>query len=514
LQPTPIKNTLTNVELLNSSAKIIKIPELNDSQILNNSNNSINNNMSNKENSIDKNKIRSFKCSFQQQLSADVSAAIKPDCKTPFKNCADACKRLLRYHVFYQPDLEQTKLDKFDKDFEVLSQYLIYKKEQLLRKFQYNILKLTMNSNSLAENIMLDKSFIESETICLKDDKESVEKGNLLDLPEPPSEWREKIRLSVEEELYKLNETKKRKSDEENNLNDTNLKIKKSSNSTEFGVSSNNTNIAESEDEESEASGEEDTNSMHEFNKYLNDMGDDLDISNQINQINNLSSSLYNNSNNYNSMMQINSDHQADNLQSSSHHADTFNQLFDDDWSTANTSHTDNQNKVITGQQQSNTNWVQEDVEAVESISSILDGEDPTSIVHQQSNLDHLSGLNQLTNEFEDSEVSPEDTGDMSYGQNNQLNMNSDCDQMESAINSILDILVPPNQAVPDESVNNQLSSNGFNFDNNLTSTSQVNFSQNNYLNSMPSMMPNRTNFNNDYGNNDSTLEDAVKSIL
>ena len=42
----------------------------------------------------------------------DQAAALKPDTKTPFKSRDDACKRLLRYHVFNTPTMSLPELEK------------------------------------------------------------------------------------------------------------------------------------------------------------------------------------------------------------------------------------------------------------------------------------------------------------------------------------------------------------------------------------------------------------------
>ena len=54
----------------------------------------------------------SYLPSFQQQAAADQSAAIRPDTKSPFKSRGDACKRLLRYHVFNTPVPSEEQLSK------------------------------------------------------------------------------------------------------------------------------------------------------------------------------------------------------------------------------------------------------------------------------------------------------------------------------------------------------------------------------------------------------------------
>lgn len=464
----------------------------------------ITNNVVIKQETDKKPKVNKF--SFQQQLNADISAAAKPDCKTPFKNCNDACKRLLRYHVFYQPDLEEEKLNKFDEDFENLSEYLLYKKESLYRRFQFNILKLSMKTHSTAENIMLDKEFIEQEKASLKEDKELIEKGDKLELPEPSFELKEKIRQMVDEELNNEEQerNKKRKSDELDSSTNTSqvsyLKVKKTDNLIGTGV-----NESEDEEDDSESSGNEESNDMHEFNKYLDNLNED------INQIGDLSP-LYNNSNSYTSIMQ----HPQDN-------SNTFNQLFNQDWPVSS----NEANKTVQDQTTKSTSWVQEDAVAVESI---LDGEVVDQLSSNQMNSNPL-GNHQQPNAYVDHEHHLPDefneTDPLSSSQahqinaniydqkSSQLNMNSDSDtQMESAINSILDFITPSASNENGLVVGtDQLSSNGFNFDNNLTSNSQLSFSQSNSY-SMPGInMNNRSNLINDYGN-DQVIEEAVKSIL
>lgn len=494
-------NTLNNIEIIKNNAKLIKLP---DSQV-----------KDAVPTTPEKTKTKSHKFSFQQQLSADCSTASKPDTKTPFKNYNDACRRLLRYHVFYQEDIKKEKLDKFDNDFEVLSQYLLYKREMLYRRYQMNILKLAMKSHSSAENIMLNKMFVEEEKISLKEDKETIAKGNYLDLPEPPYEWREKINSLVEEEIAKYNEeqeSKKRKHDESDQTNEQD-DLKNLKKSDLPSVLTNN----ESEDEEdSEASGEE-SNDMHEFNKYLDNLND------EINQIDGLSP-LYTNSNSYNSMMQI-ADHQTSttnqsdtNLQSS-HHSNAFN-LFTPNWQT--------------------TDKVQEDAVAVESI---LSGEvDQSESNYIDSNLNHLDEFNDEEHENENNQLDfNQSTGDdlifdhpKNENSTGHLKMNSDNDmQMQSAIDSILDILEPPSANVTsnengissshDDGTGlvdgDQLGSNGFivNFDTNLTSSSRVNFSQqSDYSSSIVSigLQPSRPSnaFGTDHYNDQ--VDEAVKSIL
>uniref|UniRef100_T1KJY8 GLTSCR protein conserved domain-containing protein n=1 Tax=Tetranychus urticae TaxID=32264 RepID=T1KJY8_TETUR len=148
---------------------------------------------------------------FQQQAAADQAAATKPDTKTPFKSRSDACKRLLRYHVFNAPVPTEEQLSKVDRDFEVISESLLKRKNELFNRFRYNLLKSNMIETPKAEYVMLNKLFINDENISLQRDKDLVAQGKELELPPPPESWKKIIRDSLEEE-EQLSINRKRKS--------------------------------------------------------------------------------------------------------------------------------------------------------------------------------------------------------------------------------------------------------------------------------------------------------------
>ncbi|KAH7638664.1 hypothetical protein HUG17_2697 [Dermatophagoides farinae] len=125
----------------------------------------------------------------QSQLHADQNTALHPDCRTPFRSRDDACKRLLRYHVFDQQQLSEKQMQKFDELFEQASQTLLYKRKQLYDKFRFLILKDSMKSSPSSEQIMVNRMIINEETVALKLDKELVASGGVLDLPPLPECW-------------------------------------------------------------------------------------------------------------------------------------------------------------------------------------------------------------------------------------------------------------------------------------------------------------------------------------
>nr|XP_027202614.1 mucin-5AC-like [Dermatophagoides pteronyssinus] len=127
----------------------------------------------------------------QSQLHADQNTALHPDCRTPFRSRDDACKRLLRYHVFDQQQFSEKQLQKFDELFEQASQTLLYKRQQLYDKFRYLIIKDSMKYSPSCEQVMVNRIIIDEENAALKSDKELVASGGMLDLPPLPETWLE-----------------------------------------------------------------------------------------------------------------------------------------------------------------------------------------------------------------------------------------------------------------------------------------------------------------------------------
>jgi hypothetical protein len=158
-----------------------------------------------------------FSFSFQQQLLADQAAAARPDTKNAFRNRNDACKRLLRYHVFYQDDVPVHKVDQFDNDFETLSCHLLQRKEALYRRFQSHMLQLSMKESRPGENAMMNQMFVETETNQLKHDKEFVAQGGHMYLPPIPDHWKkmaEEMSFTCDDPLLDNESTRKRKCSE------------------------------------------------------------------------------------------------------------------------------------------------------------------------------------------------------------------------------------------------------------------------------------------------------------
>ena len=61
----------------------------------------------------------------ESQIKKDQQEAVNPNYKTPFRSKEDACKRLLRYHVFDDTDIDSDELRELDDDFEIKSEFLL-----------------------------------------------------------------------------------------------------------------------------------------------------------------------------------------------------------------------------------------------------------------------------------------------------------------------------------------------------------------------------------------------------
>lgn len=77
-------------------------------------------------------------------MNTDQNGAVKPDIHSPFKDNADACKRLIRYHCFDQPVLSEKDLNKADEIFELTARHFIDKFSRMVDKYRCLLLKESM----------------------------------------------------------------------------------------------------------------------------------------------------------------------------------------------------------------------------------------------------------------------------------------------------------------------------------------------------------------------------------
>ncbi|XP_052243487.1 helicase domino-like isoform X3 [Dreissena polymorpha] len=94
---------------------------------------------------------------FNQQIRQDQNHAVAPDTKRPFKSKGDACRRLLRFHVFQSYGPCGTDFDKFDSNFGDISDDLLQRKDKMLEKFRHLLFQETIREQPSSELVMLQR---------------------------------------------------------------------------------------------------------------------------------------------------------------------------------------------------------------------------------------------------------------------------------------------------------------------------------------------------------------------
>ncbi|KAK8770530.1 hypothetical protein V5799_013004 [Amblyomma americanum] len=122
---------------------------------------------------------------FHQRLLEDQNGAIAPDTKNPFSSRRDMSQRLLRYHVYNSRLPREEDLQKTDELFADVSERLLEERQKLYQKFHYLMLLEGMRECSTAEQIMVEKLFLEHETEALADEKRAAEEGQYAGIEAP-----------------------------------------------------------------------------------------------------------------------------------------------------------------------------------------------------------------------------------------------------------------------------------------------------------------------------------------
>ncbi|KRT84998.1 hypothetical protein AMK59_2128 [Oryctes borbonicus] len=118
----------------------------------------------------------------EQQLSTDQNGAVKPDIHSPFKDKADACKRLVRYHCFDQPVLSIKDLNKADEIFELTAKHFIDKFSKMVDKYRFLRLRESMRQVQTSELMMLDRLFLAEEQQSLIRLRQDVQEAHVLEM--------------------------------------------------------------------------------------------------------------------------------------------------------------------------------------------------------------------------------------------------------------------------------------------------------------------------------------------
>merc|ERR1719167_568316 len=132
----------------------------------------------------------------ENQLKNDQKEAVNPNYSTPFRGKNDACKRLLRYHVFDEPTMNVNDLLKSDIEFEKKSEALLSRYHSNLSKYHCLLLDESTRLCSSSSEAMLGRMWVADERAALEREKEEFKmKCNRLD------ELNSKESLTREEKL-------------------------------------------------------------------------------------------------------------------------------------------------------------------------------------------------------------------------------------------------------------------------------------------------------------------------
>ena len=118
---------------------------------------------------IDKSKRTAWRDS---QLRKDQIEATQPNYKTPFRSREDTCKRLLRYHVYYEDTMDENDMIKADKEFEKTSETLLARYQVNLSKYHLLLLDESTRMCSSSCEAMLGRMWVAEEKASLAKEKE------------------------------------------------------------------------------------------------------------------------------------------------------------------------------------------------------------------------------------------------------------------------------------------------------------------------------------------------------
>jgi hypothetical protein len=113
----------------------------------------------------------------ESQMKKDQQEALNPNYKTPFRSKDDACKRLLRYHVFDERSAPVSDLIKADCGFAKKSDQLLSKYHSMLSKYHLLLLKESTRLCSSSEEVMLARLWEADERAGLGREKEEARRS-------------------------------------------------------------------------------------------------------------------------------------------------------------------------------------------------------------------------------------------------------------------------------------------------------------------------------------------------
>ncbi|XP_042231849.1 mucin-17-like [Homarus americanus] len=123
---------------------------------------------------------------FEHQLKTDQNGALNPDYRNPFKNKIDACKRLIRYHVFSECVPSPHEVAETTTQFELQAESLLKKFNNMKYKYQSLLIKDSMRRHASSETVMLYRLLVQEDKTNIEREKADVQSGKIIDLPTVP----------------------------------------------------------------------------------------------------------------------------------------------------------------------------------------------------------------------------------------------------------------------------------------------------------------------------------------
>ncbi|KAK6191847.1 hypothetical protein SNE40_003435 [Patella caerulea] len=156
-----------------------------------------------------------------QQMSKDQQNAVAPDTKAPFKNSREACRRLLRYHVFQWSGPSKQEYERADCMLEQRSADLLNKSRTMMDKYRLLLLNDSMRQNPSAEMVMIQRMLQQDLTACIKEEKRQIQEDPESFQPMPLKFL--KIKESTSDQSFEDNKSVKKESsfEEETSVHDT-----------------------------------------------------------------------------------------------------------------------------------------------------------------------------------------------------------------------------------------------------------------------------------------------------
>ncbi|XP_046356783.2 BRD4-interacting chromatin-remodeling complex-associated protein-like isoform X2 [Haliotis rufescens] len=109
-----------------------------------------------------------------QQLGKDQQHAVNPDTKSPFKDYKEACRRLLRYHVFQHHGPKQDAFKKAENVFDTVSEDLLKRSHTMMNKYRLLLLEESMRDRPSAEMVMIQRMLNQDLTAVIKKEKDVI----------------------------------------------------------------------------------------------------------------------------------------------------------------------------------------------------------------------------------------------------------------------------------------------------------------------------------------------------